>query len=197
MKIALTMVAAVAPLVIGLAKEKPGNGMPEAARPEVATAVSAAASKPHPRLFADAAGFESLKERIGKEELLKAGAEHVRAVADMMVPLPLSERIKQGKRLLTVSRTVLYRVATLAMAYRLYGDKAHLDRAVAELRAVCAFEDWNPSHFLDVGEMSLAVAVGYDWLYADLDEATRKEIAAGLRRCGLDASGASTCCRSR
>ena len=188
MKIALTMVAAVAPLVIGLAKEKPGNGMPEAARPEVATAVSAAASKPHPRLFADAAGFERLKERIGKEELLKAGAEHVRAVADMMVPLPLSERIKQGKRLLTVSRTVLYRVATLAMAYRLYGDKAHLDRAVAEMRAVCAFEDWNPSHFLDVGEMSLAVAVGYDWLYADLDEATRKEIAAGLRRCGLDAS---------
>ena len=56
------------------------------------------------------------------------------------------------------------------------------------MRAVCAFEDWNPSHFLDVGEMSLAVAVGYDWLYADLDEATRKEIAAGLRRCGLDAS---------
>ena len=156
MKIALTMVAAVAPLVIGLAKEKPGNGMPEAARPEVAAAVSAAAAKPHPRLFADAAGFESLKERIGKEE--------------------------------TVSRTVLYRVATLAMAYRLYGDKAHLDRAVAEMRAVCAFEDWNPSHFLDVGEMSLAVAVGYDWLYADLDEATRKEIAAGLRRCGLDAS---------
>ncbi len=187
MKIALTMVAAVAPLVIGLAKEKPGNGMPDAARPEVAAVVSAAAAKPHPRLFADAAGFERLKERIGKEELLKAGAEHVRAVADMMVPLPLSERIKQGKRLLTVSRTVLYRIATLAMAYRLYGDKAHLDRAVAELRAVCAFEDWNPSHFLDVGEMSLAVAVGYDWLYNDLDEATRKEIAAGLRRHGLEA----------
>ena len=87
-----------------------------------------------------------------------------------------------------MSRTALYRIATLAMAYRLYGNKAHLDRAVAEMRAVCAFEDWNPSHFLDVGEMSLAVAVGYDWLYADLDEATRKEIAAGLRRCGLDAS---------
>ena len=112
---------------------------------------------------------------------------HRRAVADMMVPTPPSARIKEGKRLLGVSRTALYRISTLAMAYRLYGNKAHLDRAVAELRAVCAFEDWNPSHFLDVGEMSLAVAVGYDWLYNDLDAATRKEIAAGLRRCGLEA----------
>ncbi len=33
MKIALTMVAAMAPLVIGLAKEKPGNGMPDS--PEI------------------------------------------------------------------------------------------------------------------------------------------------------------------
>ena len=174
--------------VAAFSKPAPNNGMPEAARPEVAAAVATAAAKPHPRLFTDAAGFARLKERLGKDALLTAAAEHVRAVADRMLPAKPSERIKQGKRLLGVSRTALYRIATLAMAYRLYGDKAHLDRAVAEMRAVCAFEDWNPSHFLDVGEMSLAVAVGYDWLYADLDEATRTEIAAGLRRCGLDAS---------
>ena len=173
--------------VAAFSKPAPNNGMPEAARPEVTAAVASAAAKPHPRLFADAAGFARLKERLGKDALLTAAAEHVRAVADRMLPARPSERIKQGKRLLGVSRTALYRIATLAMAYRLYGDKAHLDRAVAEMRAVCAFEDWNPSHFLDVGEMSLAVAVGYDWLYNDLDEATRKEIAAGLRRHGLEA----------
>ena len=171
-----------------LAKAPKDNGMPESVRPEVAEAVAKAAARPHPRLFADAAGFARIKERIGKDGLLTAAAEHVRAVADMMLPTSPSQRIKEGKRLLGVSRTALYRISTLAMAYRLYGDKSHLDRAIAEMRAVCAFEDWNPSHFLDVGEMSLAVAVGYDWLYADIDETTRKEIAAGLRRNGLDAS---------
>ncbi|MBR1588684.1 MAG: heparinase II/III family protein [Kiritimatiellae bacterium] len=186
-KLASFMCAACAAATV-LAKPQNDNGIPAEARPDVAEAVAKAAAKPHPRLFADAAGFADLKERIGKDGLLTAAAEHVRAVAGRMLPAKPSERIKQGKRLLGVSRTALYRIATLAMAYRLYGDKAHIDRAVAEMRAVCAFEDWNPSHFLDVGEMSLAVAVGYDWLYADLDEATRKEISAGLRRCGLEAS---------
>ena len=182
-------VLAVAALAGGaLARGPAANDMPDAARPEVAAAVERAAQKGHPRLFADADGFARIKARIGSDELVALAAEHVRAAADLMLPLPPSKRIKQGKRLLGVSRAALYRIATLAMAYRLYGKRAHLDRAVAELRAVCAFEDWNPSHFLDVGEMSLAVAVGYDWLYADLDAATRKEIAAGLRRCGLDAS---------
>ena len=146
---------------------------PAKARPEVARAVEDAAKRPHPRLFADADGFAALKARIGKEELLTVGAEFVRDTADACLPTKPCERKKEGKRLLGVSR---------------YGKKAHLDRAVAEMRAVCAFEDWNPSHFLDVGEMTLAVAIGYDWLYNDMAEDVRREIAAGLRRCGLDAS---------
>ena len=170
------------------AKPKADNGIPAEARPEIARAVRDAAKRPHPRLFADADGFVALKARIGKEELLTAGAEFIRRTADSLLKTKPSERIKVGKRLLGVSRTALYRINTLALAYRLYGDKAHLDRAIAEMRAVCAFSDWNPSHFLDVGEMALAVATGYDWLYNDMPENVRREIAAGLRRCGLDAS---------
>ena len=170
------------------AKPKNGNGIPVEVRPEIVRAVEDAAKRPHPRLFADARGFAALKARFGKEELLTAGAEFIRATADACLKAKPCERIKEGKRLLGVSRTALYRINTLALAYRLYGNMAHLDRAIAEMRAVCAFSDWNPSHFLDVGEMTLAVAIGYDWLYNDMDEAVRKEIAAGLRRCGLEAS---------
>jgi len=188
LKKALVALAAAALAGGAFARGPASNDLPDAARPEIAAAVTRAAQKGHPRLFADADGFARVKARIGSDELVKLAAEHVRTVADALVPTTPSKRIKEGKRLLGVSRTALYRIATLAMAYRLYGDRAHLARAVAEMRAVCAFEDWNPSHFLDVGEMSLAVAVGYDWLYGDLDEATRREIAAGLRRCGLDAS---------
>ena len=135
MKKALVVLAVAALAGAAVARKPASNDMPDAARPEIAAAVERAVQKAHPRLFADADGFARIKARIDSEELMKLAAEHVRAVADMMVPTPPSERIKEGKRLLTVSRTALYRIATLAMAYRLYGNKAHLGRAVAELRA--------------------------------------------------------------
>ena len=170
------------------AATKKDDGIPAEASPAVVRAVAASAARPHPRLFTDAAGFAALKSRLGKEELLTSGAEFVRAAADALLGTKPVERIQEGRRILAVSRKALYRINTLALAYRLYGDKAHLERAVAEMRAVCAFRDWNPSHFLDTAEMTLAVAVGYDWLYGDMAEAERREIAAGLRRCGLEAS---------
>ncbi len=164
------------------------NSLPETARAEIATAVAAAAQKPHPRLFADEAGFAALRARAETDADVKRGVDYVRAHADDILPSKPATRAMEGRRLLGVSRRVLERINTLALAYRLFGNRAHLDRAVAELRAVCAFEDWNPSHFLDVAEMSLAVATGYDWLYNDLDAATRAELAAGLRAKGLDAA---------
>ena len=47
-------------------------------------------------------------------------------------------------------------------------EKKYLNRAVKEMLAVSAFSDWNPSHFLDVAEMTMAVSIGYDWLYDGL-----------------------------
>ena len=170
MKQALVALVAAALAGGAFARGSASNDLPDAARPEIAAAVARAAQKGHPRLFADADGFARVKARIGSDELVKLAAEHVRTVADALVPTTPSKRIKEGKRLLGVSRTALYRIATLAMAYRLYGNRTHLDRAVAEMRAVCAFEDWNPSHFLDVGEMSARRG-----LSPDLHEGARPE----------------------
>jgi autotransporter-associated beta strand protein len=145
---------------------------------------------PHPRLFADAAGFQALRDGLSTNALLRQGAEHVAAAANrLLASAPVEYKLDvSGKRLLDASRTALFRISTLAMAYRLYGNAAHLSRAVEEMRAVCAFETWHPSHFLDVAEMSLAVAIGYDWLWEYMDAPTRAEIAAALRKYGLDAS---------
>jgi hypothetical protein len=60
----------------------------------------------------------------------------------------------------------------LAMTYRLNKDKAILSRINDELVAVCHFSDWNPSHYLDVAEMSLAVALAVDWVGKELPKPT-------------------------
>ncbi len=108
------------------------------------------------------------------------------AEARTFVPLPVLERKMEGRRLLGVSREALRRVTTLAIAWMRTRDPALLARAEAEMLAVCAFSDWNPSHYLDVAEMSLGVALGYDWLYDVLPADSRETIADGLWRLGLE-----------
>jgi hypothetical protein len=90
-----------------------------------------------------------------------------------------------GPRLLTVSRTAVLRIETLAGLYRLEGDTRKSDRARAELKAICEFPSWHPPHFLDVAEMTNAAALGYDWLYDVLSEDERKSIRAKIIEFGL------------
>ena len=84
----------------------------------------------------------------------KAGMEAERQLATKPV-----ERVLVGRRLLDKSRTALSRMMHLGLAWRLTGEKKYLERARAELLAVAAFADWNPKHFLDVGEMTAAVGI--------------------------------------
>lgn len=99
--------------------------------------------------------------------------------------VPVLERIQEGRRLLRVSREALRRLSVLSIAWMRTRDEGFLKRAEAEMLAVCAFSDWNTSHYLDTAEMSLAVALGYDWLYNALPVESREKIAEGLWRLGL------------
>lgn len=138
------------------------------------------AAKGHPRLFANAGRFGLLKQQAKGDRLRALAARRVVERAGLLAEEPVLERRMEGMRLLSVSRAALYRISTLAMAWNLTEDRRFLDRAVAELESVCAFSDWNPRHFLDVAEMSLAVSIGYDWLYGDLPEETRRMLRNAL-----------------
>jgi hypothetical protein len=85
-----------------------------------------------------------------------------------------------GPRLLDQSRLAIERIMTSAMAYKLTQDPQFLKQAKFDLMTVCQFKDWNPSHFLDVAEMSFAVSIGYDWLYAELNDSERTQIKEAL-----------------
>ena len=60
------------------------------------------------------------------------------------------------------------------------GEEKYFKRAEAEMLKAASFSDWNPSHFLDVGEMTMALGIGYDWLYPKLSESSRKTIREAI-----------------
>ncbi len=108
--------------------------------------------------------------------------------ADVIGKAPVLERIMTGRRLLSVSREALRRLFILSYAHRLTQQPTYLKRAEQELLAVSAFTDWNPSHFLDVAEMTMAVAIGYDWLHNGLTDQSRAAIREAILKKGLEPS---------
>lgn len=134
----------------------------------------------HPRLLATQADFAALRKSLDADPLRQSIANAVVRQAELMQDIAPITRTLQGRRLLGQSRCCVKRVLTLAMAYQLTGDERHARRCEQEMLAAARFSDWNPSHFLDVAEMTLGLAIGYDWLYHQLGEESRQEIRAAI-----------------
>ena len=149
--------------------------------PAVATEIKL---KDHPRLFfskdEEAALFEKAK---GNPLLFRIiGVLKLEAEKDLQLK---PQQYLPNVQLLAISREQIRRVVTLAMAYRIFKDDKYAKKAEEELINVSNFPSWNPKHFLDVAEMTTAVAIGYDWCYDYLSEASRKLIETAIREKGF------------
>lgn len=143
----------------------------------------------HPRILLTDARVAELKALLKSDENLQTIVTHLETLGDVICTRPPVKRVLVGTkrfRLLGTSRLVLSRTLVLGTLYRLDGREKWKTRLSAELKAVCAFEDWYPTHFLDTAEMSAAVALGYDWLYHDLSPEERTELRDGLIKHGLE-----------
>ena len=140
----------------------------------------------HPRLLVSDSDFTRLRERVRSDAFAGGMYARLQRQADTILKKPPIEHRLIGPRLLDQSRLCLDRVYTLAMVYRIGGDRRYLERALVEMRTAASFADWNPSHFLDVAEMTHALAIGYDWLYADLSAEDRALIRRAIVEKGLD-----------
>jgi len=139
----------------------------------------------HPRLILTDSALDTLKAREPSDPALQRIVSELFYEADKdLGNSPLAYELR-GPRLLHVSRECMNRTYALALAWRWTGEDDYARKAVGSLLTVCAFPDWNPSHFLDTAEMSHAVGIGYDWLYHFMDEQTRETVKAGLIRNGL------------
>ena len=127
-----------------------------------AAGVYAAADLSHPRLLLRAGEEVPVREAVARQPEFAALQQRVFDYSAAILDEPVLERVKIGKRLLAVSREALKRIFYLSYTYRITGDAHMADRAIREMESLCEFVDWNPLHFLDVGEMCLAVSIGYD-----------------------------------
>lgn len=142
----------------------------------------------HPRLLWLKGEEAAIQKNIQTDENWRKIHEAIITEANAMIPLPTLERIQIGRRLLDKSREALRRMLFLSYAYRMTDDAKYANRAEKELLKVANFSDWNPSHFLDVAEMTLAVSIGYDWLFDVLPENSKKLIRAAIKSKGIEPS---------
>ena len=161
-----------------------------AAAPDPATFLSTLRAA-HPRLLLTDADLARLREMEKTDATLQKCIRDIILRADLDLERPQLEHKLIGPRLLSVSRECMRRVYSLGLAYRLTGDLKYARACEQNLLTVCAFPDWNPSHFLDTAEMSHAVGIGYDWLYTYLSGSTREQIRFGLIEHGLKKGAAA------
>ncbi len=133
----------------------------------------------HPRLLMT---DEDLATAIAdaRTDLLRAELnQRIIATAEHILTAP-PIRQNNGNIVHEQERYAVYDIVTCAMAYRLTGDERFFNRATNDLLTVAAFPDWDPKGDLAEGEMSFAVAIGYDWLYAKFTPDERATIKQAL-----------------
>jgi len=129
-------------------------------------------SKKSPKLILTPAIEKEIKLKLKSDIIVQNYFSYLKKQADSILEKPLLKHELEGFRMLAVSREMLERMGVLCMVYRLEKMPEILKRIDRELLAVCNFTDWNTQHFLDVAEMSFAVALAIDWTGEFLPKST-------------------------
>lgn len=133
----------------------------------------------HPRLFANATIWADLKKQLKNDTTTRHLFALVKERAEITLKSP--SIVVEGVGVFHgEARQIQGRIATLAMTYRLTGEKRFLDRARQEMKELANAINWRPDHFLSCSESTVAMSIGLDWLYNDLSVAERKQFAEAI-----------------
>ena len=141
----------------------------------------------HPRLLLHAGEEEEIRLAIETQPVMAEADSAILAYCDETLYQPPHPRRMAGFRIERM-QVPLQRIFYLSYAYRVHGDRRYADRAIEEMLNTAEYEDWNPGHFLDVAEITMGMAIGYDWLYDEMTAEQRRKVASAISRHGLDAS---------
>ncbi len=147
----------------------------------------------HPRLYLTTKRIAELKKKIRTEPYRSFLAE-IRQVADRGVktgpPKYRARKLPEGHSGAEQlwQRGVGNMMPHLAIMYVLTGEKKYLDSAKEWMLASAAYPTWGLGQKdgmdLETGHQLFGLALGYDWLYHDLDEKTRSTIRKCMVRRG-------------
>ena len=139
----------------------------------------------HPRILLLKGEEQAIHSALLQNPVWASMNEAIATESDNIIGLPVLQRIQIGRRLLDKSRECIRRVFFLSYAWRMTGQEKYFKRAEKEMLTVAGFSDWNPTHFLDVAEMTMGMAIGYDWLFEKLSDESKEIIAEAILNKGL------------
>lgn len=142
----------------------------------------------HPRILLLKGEEQLIEQSINESPTWKKMHEAILIECAYIIAKAPVERVLIGRRLLDKSREALRRIFFLSYAYRMTGQDKYWQRAETEMLAIANFSDWNPSHFLDVGEMTMAMSIGYDWLFDKLSDESRELLKNAIVNKGINPS---------
>ncbi len=146
--------------------------------------------KSHPRLIMTQDRFDELRSHKNDGSTTSVLLNKLEEEADGKIKEHTSKPIRfidgeNNMSLLEQSKEIQRRVAALALAYNIFGNKEYAQTAYEELENAAKFSDWHPYHFLDTAEMCTAFAYGYDWLYNWMNDTQRNLLRKAMIEKGL------------
>ncbi|MBL8060549.1 MAG: heparinase II/III family protein [Chthonomonas sp.] len=149
------------------------------------TALSAISFGQAPRLILDPATSQNNLSVFANSTQNTQLTARLIQEADRTLGTRLEDYSLVQNSLLTTSRDILATVMNTSMAYRVTGDTKYKDYAVRQMLAAANFPDWYPAHFLGTSELTLAMAIGYDWLGNAISDTDRAVIRKAIIDKGL------------
>jgi hypothetical protein len=150
-------------------------------------------AKQSPRLMLNKEIEKNLKQKLKTDPLVQNIYEAIKNNANLvmqrdLITVDIPDNPNSQKNQLGISRDFLHRINMLTMVYRIEKDPKILQRINDEVVAACNFPTWNPKHFLDVGEMSLSIALALDWTAGKLPQSTIALAKKSLIEKGINTS---------
>ena len=136
----------------------------------------------HPRLFIKDADIKVMRRQIanGTNPYLESLHNQMMKTADkkgMSTDSLSFDPVHATVTLLSTTRLALLRLVSDAYAFRFTKDRAYLKHVEMDIHTVCdKMAYWDSKYDLERAEVSLGMAIAYDWLYKQLKPATRQRM---------------------
>ena len=135
---------------------------------------------PHPRLMLRSGDITAMRAARAISPSARQAHERIVAAAEQVVA-----REVVAHPLSITTQEIFEDIFYLSYSYLTTDDMRYARRAEQEMLAVCKLPDWNPSSPNDVATLTMALAIGYDWLYRALPVHSRSIIGTTIYEKGL------------